>query len=155
MRDLFPSFEKLSLASRSARSWPAGVRAGGAGRQAAGEEFLAVRPALRRRSAALRVGAGQISSRFAEKESRFWNSTLQITGYDRVHEIAFRPWQSDNIPRRYCAATAMISDGKPRPVYFSIIEDGGFASFSHGVEFCVVGLDRNWAYNPACKAARP
>jgi hypothetical protein len=98
---------------------------------------------------------GSVSSKFAEKESTFWNSTLQITGYDRVHEIAFRPWQSDNIPRRYCAATAMISDGKPRPVYFSIIEDGGFAGFSSGVEFCVVGLDRNWAYNPACRAARP
>ena len=98
---------------------------------------------------------GKISSDFADKESTFWNSTLQITGYDRVHEIAFRPWQSDNIPRRYCAAVAMISDGKPRPVYFSIIEDGGFAGFSHGVEFCVVWLDRNWAYNPACKAARP
>src|SRR5947209_8599938 len=98
---------------------------------------------------------GKITSRFADKESTFWNSSLQITGYDRVHEIAFRPWQSDNIPRRYCAATAMVSDGKPRPVYFSIIEDGGFASFGDGVEFCVVGLDRNWAYNPACKAARP
>jgi hypothetical protein len=24
-----------------------------------------------------------------------------------------------------------------------------------GVEWCVVGLDRNWAYNPACKMARP
>jgi hypothetical protein len=23
------------------------------------------------------------------------------------------------------------------------------------VEWCVVGLDRNWAYNPSCKAARP
>ena len=27
--------------------------------------------------------------------------------------------------------------------------------FRDGVEFCVVGLDRNWAYNPACKAAGP
>ena len=33
--------------------------------------------------------------------------------------------------------------------------DGGFAAYGPGVEFCVVGLDRNWAYNPACKAARP
>ena len=24
-----------------------------------------------------------------------------------------------------------------------------------GVEWCVVGLDRNWAYNPACRMARP
>ena len=24
-----------------------------------------------------------------------------------------------------------------------------------GVEWCVVGLDRNWAYNPFCKMAQP
>jgi hypothetical protein len=24
-----------------------------------------------------------------------------------------------------------------------------------GVNFCVEGLDRNWAYNPDCRAARP
>jgi hypothetical protein len=49
----------------------------------------------------------------------------------------------------------MISDGKPRTVNFSIIEDGGIASIGNGLEFCVVGLDRNWAYNPACRMARP
>ncbi len=96
-----------------------------------------------------------ITYRFREKESTFWNSALEITGYFDVHEIAFRPWQSDNIPRRYCSGSVMINDGKPRPLHFSIIEDGGLASFSNGVEFCVVGLDRNWAFNPACKAARP
>jgi len=26
---------------------------------------------------------------------------------------------------------------------------------SYGVQWCVVGLDRNWAYNPQCKMARP
>lgn len=92
---------------------------------------------------------------FAEKESRFWNSDLQITGFTDVREIAFRPWESDNIPRRFCTARAEISDGKVRRVNFSIIEDGGFASIGSGIEFCVVGLDRNWAFNPACRMARP
>jgi hypothetical protein len=96
-----------------------------------------------------------ITYQFGEKEGTFWNSELRITGYYGVHEVAFRPWQSDSIPRRHCAADAMLNDGKARPVYFSIIEDGGLASVSHGVEFCVVGLDRDWAYNPKCKAARP
>src|SRR3974377_814917 len=32
-----------------------------------------------------------------EKESTFWNSALRITAYGRIHETAFRPWQSDNI----------------------------------------------------------
>jgi hypothetical protein len=98
---------------------------------------------------------GAISSQFAEKESKFWNSSLEITGYADVHEIAFRPWAANSIPRRFCAANAMLSDGRARQVYYSVIEDGGFASFGSGVEWCVVGLDRNWAYNPACKAARP
>ena len=96
-----------------------------------------------------------IVSRFQEKESTFWNSALEITAYGKIHEVAFRPWQSDNIPRRYCAGEVMLNDGKVRPVHFSIIEDGGLASFGHGVEFCVVGLDRNWAFNPACKGAKP
>jgi hypothetical protein len=98
---------------------------------------------------------GTITSQFQEKESTYWNSALRITAYGRIHEIAYRPWQSDNIPRRYCSGDAMLSDGTIRPVHFSIIEDGGFASYSQGVEWCVTGLDRNWAYNPACRAARP
>ena len=95
-----------------------------------------------------------ITYQFREKESTFWNSALEITAYSKIHEVAFRPWQSDNIPRRYCSGEVLLNDGKVRPVHFSIIEDGGLASFGHGVEFCVVGLDRNWAYNPACKAAK-
>jgi hypothetical protein len=98
---------------------------------------------------------GTITSEFQKKESTYWNSALQITGYGPVHETAFRPWQSDNIPRRYCSADVMLSDGKQRIVHYSIIEDGGFSGFGEGVEWCVTGLDRNWAYNPGCKSARP
>ncbi|MCO5130449.1 MAG: hypothetical protein M9932_07770 [Xanthobacteraceae bacterium] len=97
---------------------------------------------------------GTITAQFAERESTFWNSALQITGYDRVRETGFRPWLSDSIPRRFCSARAMLSDGKPRTVDYSIIEDGGIAGYGPGVEWCVVGLDRNWAFNPRCRAAR-
>jgi hypothetical protein len=101
------------------------------------------------------AGLPTISAQFQEKESTFWNSALQITGFTRVHETAFRPWTSDNIPRRYCSAEAMLNDGKLRQVHYSIIEDGGFAAYGQGVEWCVVGLDRDWAYNPSCRAAKP
>ena len=100
-------------------------------------------------------GLGRVAVQFAEKEKRFWNSTLEIVGYETVREIAFRPWQSNNIPRRYCSARAMVSDGVARTVNYSIIEDGAIGGSGTGIEFCVVGLDRDWAYNPACKAARP
>jgi hypothetical protein len=96
-----------------------------------------------------------ITSQFREKESTFWNSNLEITGFGNIRETAFRPWQSDNIPRRYCSAAVMLNDGKQRTVHYSIIEDGGFSGVDQGVEWCVTGLDRNWAYNPGCRSARP
>jgi hypothetical protein len=96
-----------------------------------------------------------ISSQFARKEAGYWNSALAISGFDRVREVATMPWANDAIPRRFCSARAFVSDGKARMVYYSIIEDGGIASLGYGVEWCVVGLDRNWAYHPRCRAARP
>jgi hypothetical protein len=96
-----------------------------------------------------------IASRFAEKEGRFWNSDLQILGFERVRQIAFRPWASGAIPRRFCSATALVSDGRKHRVNYSFGEDTGFAGATWGVEWCVVGLDRNWAYNPRCKMALP
>ena len=98
---------------------------------------------------------GTITNQFWDKESMFWNSELRITGYGRVHEVAFRPWQSDNTPRRFCSADVMLNDGKMRTVHYSILEDGGFAGFGQGVQWCVTGLDRNWAYSPGCRAAKP
>jgi len=96
-----------------------------------------------------------IRSRFAIKEGRFWNSSLQIVDFDRIHETAFRPWADGTIPRRFCSGRALISDGRWRAVHYSIIEDGGLIGWTWGVEWCVVGVDRNWAYNPLCKMARP
>jgi hypothetical protein len=97
----------------------------------------------------------KIRARFGTKEGRFWNSDLQIVNFDRIRETAFRPWAEQTIPRRYCSGRALISDGRWRPVHYSIIEDGGMIGAHWGVEWCVVGIDRNWAYNPACKMARP
>jgi hypothetical protein len=164
MRNLFTSLKALSLRS--------GLRPG-LGAVAGVVIALAVSPQAAQAANPLELNFGlfgpnyegrvapcesalsTISSQFQEKESTFWNSALTITGYGRIHETAFRPWQSDNIPRRFCSADVMLSDGKMRSVHYSIVEDGGFAGFGQGVEWCVTGLDRNWAYSPNCRAARP
>jgi hypothetical protein len=98
---------------------------------------------------------GIITSRFTQKEGRFWNSDLTIHGYERIRETAYRPWAPNTIPRRFCSALALVSDGLKHPVHYSIAETTSIIGASWGVEWCVVGLDRNWAYNPACKMARP
>ena len=98
---------------------------------------------------------GKIVARFGDKESHFWNSALKIAGFEQVHEIAFRPWAANTIPRRFCSAIVHISDGSKHALHYSIAEDTGIINSTWGVEWCVVGLDRNWAYNPACKMAQP
>jgi hypothetical protein len=97
----------------------------------------------------------RISERFQQKESEYWNSTLQIGGYDRVRQIDFRANGLGYIPRRYCIARAQLNDQKPRNVIYAIQEDLGIIGIGYGVEWCVVGLDRNLAYAPGCQAVRP
>ncbi|KWV58920.1 hypothetical protein AS156_32495 [Bradyrhizobium macuxiense] len=154
MRNLFMSAKKLGVGA----ALVFGLLASGGTAQAANPfelNFWLSGPRYDGNVAPCERALPVISYEFHEKEATFWNSPLVITGYDRIHETAFRPWQSDNIPRRYCSGKAMLSDGKMRTVHFSIIEDGGFAGSSQGVEWCVTGLDRNWASNPSCRAARP
>jgi len=97
----------------------------------------------------------KIVARFATKEGRFWNSALTIVGFEKIQEVAWEPWASGTIPRRFCTASVLVSDGKRHQINYSIIEDGGMISASWGVEWCVVGLDRDWTNNPNCRAARP
>ena len=162
MRDLFTLLKKTGLLKKRGLGAGLGIVFGllafGQAAEAANPlelNFWLSGPRYDGRVAECERALPTITSQFQEKESTFWNSALQITGYGRIHETAFRPWQSDNIPRRYCTADAMLNDGKQRIVHYSIIEDGGFAGYGRGVEWCVTGLDRNWAYNPGCKSARP
>ncbi len=97
----------------------------------------------------------RITSRFGQKESEFWNSSLEIQGYDHFRAIGVRPWGLDHIPRTFCIARAHLNDNSVHEVSYSISEDLGIIGFGIGVEWCVEGLDRNYAYAPDCKMARP
>jgi len=61
------------------------------------------------------AGLGEIASGFAEKESRFWNSSLQIVDFAGVRQTAYSPWVKGTIPRRYCRAVAYVSAGGGAP----------------------------------------
>ena len=97
----------------------------------------------------------KIAARFAEKEGKFWNSAIAIEGYEDIRETAFRTWAPNTIPRRFCSAMLHMNDQSRHPIHYSIAEDTGIVGATWGIEWCVVGLDRNWAYNPGCKMARP
>ena len=97
----------------------------------------------------------RIIANFRTKEARFWNSQLQIVGIEDIRETAVLPWAAQSIPRQFCSGVALINDGLRHPIYYSIAEDTGMIGMDWGVNFCVVGLGRNWAYEPHCRAARP
>ena len=96
-----------------------------------------------------------ISDRFAQKEGEFWSSSIRLANYDRIGEIGYRANGVAYIPRRYCIARSLDNDGKFRPVIYQIQEDLGIIGYGYGVEWCVVGLDRNHAYEPACSVLKP
>jgi hypothetical protein len=103
-----------------------------------------------------------LASRFAAKESEYWHSSLQIVSYDRIGQSGFRTNGRDYIPRRYCSARALFNDGRRRWAVYSIGEDlgiigfgFGLADYSFGLDWCVGGLDRGWAYGPGCEALKP
>lgn len=121
---------------------------------------------------------GKVSALFSEREGTYWQSGLQIQGFDLIRETGFRSTGLDYIPRRYCSAKAVMNDGKARSIHYSVIEDmdmtGGdalrsvIASLTLGivrngpsalphwnVDWCVVGLDRHYAYGLNCNAAKP
>jgi hypothetical protein len=97
----------------------------------------------------------RIIAQFRTKEFGFWNSELRIVGVEDIKETAELPWAAQSIPRRFCSGTAVINDGGRHPLFYSIAEDTDLIGGGWGVNFCVDGLDRNNAYNPDCRAAKP
>jgi hypothetical protein len=98
---------------------------------------------------------GYVSSSFATKEAKFWNSSLTIVSYETVTLRSNRPWGKPFLPRAFCTARATLSDGSVRRVDYAVREDLGFAGYSWDVDWCVTGLDRHSAKEPSCRMAQP
>ena len=80
---------------------------------------------------------------------------VDITDFRGIHEHRYLPYAEDwPIARRYCGATAALSDGSDRTIWY-LIEDGmGFVGIGDNVEFCVSGFDRWMVYNGHCRILR-
>lgn len=92
----------------------------------------------------------QIQIRFARTEREYWQSNAEIIGFERIRQAAYRPHGLDLIPRRYCQATARMSDNRPLTVRYAIIEEAGFSGYGEGVQYCLDGYDRNLTAMPGC-----
>jgi hypothetical protein len=112
----------------------------------------------------------RIRHRFEYRESQDWKTNLVVRDITHVRETHFRPNGKDLIPRRYCQARVLVSDGRWRPIYYNIVEDAGMSGWfgtlflgyvqfptpsSFNVEWCIDGLDRHRTYAQNCRMARP
>jgi hypothetical protein len=89
------------------------------------------------------------------REQEYWASGLALANFERAWETGFRSNGPSYVPRRYCSADAIFNDGARRRVVYNVGEALGFIGLGDGVTWCVVGLDRNRAFGPKCRAAGP
>ena len=97
----------------------------------------------------------EISWRFADREQTYWNSSLALVDFVETSEIGYRSNGESYIPRRYCRGKAYFNDGQRREVGYEIGEGTDVMGLGWGVTWCVVGLDRNHAFSPNCRAPGP
>ncbi|WP_199223253.1 phage portal protein [Oricola cellulosilytica] len=82
---------------------------------------------------------------------------LEINLITDFRENRFLPKVEDvrAVSRLYCQATAHMSDGHARKLWYLIEYDEGFAGFfGDNVEFCLSGLDDWNVYNGNCRVLR-
>jgi hypothetical protein len=145
-------------ATASAQSGPAENSLYGTPAEARWAPFFAVLPNCDDASV-----LSTITGRFAETENTFWGGAHAIAGFEQVREIGFRANGLSYIPRRYCVARAVMDNPREpmdekhrvRTAVYSIGADTGIIGLTWGVEWCVVGLDREHAYAPDCYVLRP
>jgi capsid protein len=80
---------------------------------------------------------------------------VAIVSFETIHEHRYLPsLESRPIARRYCNATAWMTDGRKRQVWYLIETGQGLAGMGDNVEFCVAGFDRWNVYNGHCRILR-
>ena len=80
---------------------------------------------------------------------------VEIESIDRIHQHRYLPARENRpIARRYCHATAHLSNGHHRKIWYLIENGQGFAGVGDNVEFCVSGFDRWNVYNSYCRILR-
>jgi hypothetical protein len=80
---------------------------------------------------------------------------LAIEGIDGIYQDDVDVHGASLIDRRYCSATAWLSNGKQSEVVYLIEATQGFASIGWNVESCLPGYDRWRVYDAWCRSIRP
>lgn len=98
----------------------------------------------------------RISSRFRHQVRNVPNlPDVAIVDFFGIGETRYLPKREKwPVERRYCHATAALSDGQSRDVWYLIEHPMGFVGLGSNVEFCVAGFDRWRVYSGNCRVLR-
>lgn len=97
----------------------------------------------------------KVQSRVAYGAPRVLGYSLAIETFDGIRQDASKVHGKGWIDRRYCSATAWLSNGKSSEVVYLIEATQGFASIGWGVQSCLPGYDRWRVYDAWCRSIRP
>lgn len=97
----------------------------------------------------------KVQRKIAYGAPRVLGYPLAIESFDGIHEDAVKAYSHGWIDRRYCSATAWLSNGKTSKVVYLIEATQGFASIGWNVESCLPGYDPWRVYDRWCRAIRP
>lgn len=97
----------------------------------------------------------RIMSRFDSTEARYWKTGVRMALITDARPTSFRDLPPATTFIRYCAATAYLTDGARHELVYWMRSNQGFAGYGWGVEYCLVGRDRQMSYAPQCRMLRP
>ena len=96
----------------------------------------------------------RITKRFAWAERHTWQRGYQIAAIEGPglrHTLFNGP---SVIRHRHCRATALMTNGARRTLFYTISAGMGLASIGNGVDFCLAGLDPWRVHGAACRSLR-
>ncbi len=96
----------------------------------------------------------KIVKRYNKADRNLWQNGVQIDAINGAYEHTVNSYYNSSIARRYCRAKVYLSNGRHYPVYFLIERGMGLAGTGWGVEYCLKGSDRWYAYGGWCRVLR-
>ncbi|MFK4823981.1 phage portal protein [Paenochrobactrum sp. BZR 588] len=83
---------------------------------------------------------------------------MPMTAISSMGDIRLKRFEAkinpSQVARTYCDATAVMTDGQQRKVWYLIEERQGFVTLGSNVEFCVDGYDKWYVYNASCSVLK-
>ncbi len=96
----------------------------------------------------------RIAKRFAWAERNTWQRGYEIAAIEGPG-LRYTVINGPSIIRhRHCRATALMTNGARRSLFYTISAGMGLASIGNGVDFCLAGLDSWRVHGAACRSLR-